>query len=123
MLYTAGRMLFMGGSMRKIFIFLTIGLLAASAIAVPPYSSDTGKITTLFTNTGGAVAIQLDGGFPHAVADGQCPAANVYAGFTTADPMIKSALLAAKATGTTITVIITGCANGGWFGLHDIYMQ
>jgi hypothetical protein len=105
----------------KLIVF---SFIAMPALAAPPYSADTGKITTLFATATGAMAIQLDGGYPHATADGQCPGAGNFSGFSTADPILKSALLAAKSAGTTVTIITVGCvAGGGWFGLSQVYVN
>ena len=110
--------------MRRYISFFVVVLFGGSVSAASPWSSDTGKIATLFTTTAGAMAITLDGGYPHAVSEGQCPAANGFAGFATADPSIKSALLAAKAAGSTVTIITVGCASGNaWFGLNQIYVN
>ena len=110
--------------MRRYISFFVVVLFGGSVSAAPPWSSDTGKIATLFTTTSGAMAITLDGGFPHAASEGQCPTANSFAGFATADPSIKSALLAAKAAGSSVTVITVGCASGGgWYGLAQVYVN
>lgn len=110
--------------MRRWMALSVAFLMCGSALAVPPWSSDTGKITTLFTTTAGTMAVMLDGGYPNALADGQCPVANGFAGFLTADPAIKSALLAAKASGSSITIITVGCAGGSsWYGLSQVYVH
>lgn len=109
---------------KKIIFAVTIFsvvFLESMAIAAP-YTQDTGKIKTLFVSAGGAIAITLDGGFPNARTGGQCAAANDFAGFATADPALKSALIAAKAAQQSITVTVAGC-SGGWFNIADIYIN
>lgn len=102
-------------------IFLVFGIESALAQSTP-YSQDRGKITTFYTGANGSIAITLDGGYPNAVAAGQCPTSNNFAGTVTGDKTLKAALMMAKATGATITVTIMGCeAGGSWYKVADIY--
>ena len=88
-----------------------------------PYTQDIGKIQKLFVSADGSVAFTLSSGFKNAIADNQCPAAKDYAGLlSTADPIIKSTILAAKAAQQTITVTIIGC-HVGWFKIADVYID
>ncbi len=87
-------------------------------------SSDTGVLTMFYVDASGSVAIQLDGGFPGAVAAGQCATYNGAAGNTTADPALKATLLTAKATGQTIQIITQGCdAGGAWLKVVAAYLR
>jgi len=100
-----------GGALMLFFSALSYG-----------YSSDTGKVTRVFVNPAGAIAVQIEGGFQHAVADEQCVSNNGWAGHGNADSVLKSAILAAKASGQSITVTTEGC-NGGWFKIKDLYIN
>lgn len=98
------------------------GCMNMQAIAAP-YTQDIGKIKTVFVSVGGDIAITLSGGFPNAVAGGQCTAARDYAGVTTAvDPAFKSTLLAAKAAQQTVRITVAGCV-GSWFKILDVYVE
>jgi hypothetical protein len=56
----------------------------------------------------------MDKAYVNAVASNQCPSNNGWAGHAEADPVLKSAILAAKASGIQVTVTIDGCL-GRWF--------
>ena len=86
------------------------------------YSQDTGKISRIFVNPAGAIAFKLEHGFPKAVETNQCSTNNGWVGLGSSDPVVKSAILAAKAAGDTVTATIDGC-EGTWFKLKDIYIN
>ena len=91
-----------------------------------PYTQDTGKIKTLFVSASGAVAITLDTGYPNAKSGGQCATAGDFAGVSSVDPVLKSALIAAKAAQQPITVTISGCepsSGNGWYKIGDVYIN
>jgi len=83
-------------------------------------ASDDGVISELFASSNGAIAIKLKGGFPN--SSDQCESFNGWAGNFDADPILKSALLAAKATGDTVTLSIAGC-EGDWIKVHAVYIK
>lgn len=100
---------------------LAFGVGSAQAQSAP-YAQDKGRIASLYTGANGSIAITLDGGYPNAVATGQCPTSNGFAGTVTGDKALKAALMMAKATGAAITVTTLGCETGGrWFKVADIY--
>lgn len=111
---------------KTIKIFVGVCVLCLSGFihsATPTLSQDIGKISTLYVSIDGDMAFILTGGFPNAIATGQCPGNNGHAGLlTTADPAFKSAILAAKAAQQTVRVTISGCL-GGWFKVMDIYVE
>jgi hypothetical protein len=105
---------------------LLLSIFGAVAANAAPYVQDTGKIKNLYVSAGGNVAIQLDNGFPNSANGGQCSTANIssFGGNVTADPVFKSALLAAKAAQQSITVTVQGCeASGAWFKIIDVYVN
>ena len=87
------------------------------------YSQDSGLITQIFATPEGAIALNLDNGFPNAKAAGQCAASDGYwAGIVTADPVFKATLLMAKSKGYRVVVTTLGC-EGGWFKIMDVYVK
>jgi len=106
---------------KSLTLLLTCATLSIAAHA--GYSQDSGRITQLFTNTDRAIGVTLDNGFPNAIAAKQCPTTDGnYAGFVTADPIFKAALLIAKSKGSTVTITTQGC-EGGWFKILDVYVK
>ncbi|OZG72361.1 hypothetical protein BTA51_16660 [Hahella sp. CCB-MM4] len=105
--------------MRKLFTLMLILFSPFSFSA-----SDTGIIAELYVDEGGSIAIKLDNGFPNATSDNTCSSNNGWAGNTTADPALKSALLAAKAAKSPVTVSMNGCdASGAWIKVHAVYVK
>lgn len=106
---------------KRLILLLNCATLSIAAHA--GYSQDSGRISQLWTNTDGAIAIMLDNGFPNAMAAKQCTTSDGnYAGIVTADPIFKAALLMAKSKGSTVTVTTQGC-EGGWFKILDVYVK
>ncbi len=83
-------------------------------------TSEAGIISELYVNDLGHIAVKLQGGFPN--AEKECPEHNGWAGNSSADPALKSALLAAKTTGATVSLSIYGC-DGGWLKVRGIYVR
>jgi hypothetical protein len=103
------------------YILLSMALLSGLTHAA---AGDTGVISELYVDNTGAVAIKLKEGFTNSVNGEECTTSNGWAGVTIDAPELKSALLAAKATNSTVTVIIDGCAaNGAWFKLRAAYVK
>ncbi|MCP5078168.1 MAG: hypothetical protein GY951_08960 [Psychromonas sp.] len=87
-------------------------------------SSDSGVIKQLYVSSSGNIAVKLINGFPNSVAASECSTYNGWAGSTTADPALKSVLLAAKATGSNVSLVISGCdANNSWLKVHAVYVK
>ena len=87
-------------------------------------TEDIGTVVELFTTPTGGIAIHLSNGFPNAVAAGECTTSNGWAGHLTADPVLKAALLSAKATGQTVRVAISGCeGSGAWWKIEAVYLE
>ncbi len=85
-------------------------------------ANDFGKISELYVNANtGTVAVKLDGGFPNSTQANECPNAE-WAGNSSADPVLKSTLLAAKASKQELKLSISGC-DGGWFKLIAVYVK
>jgi len=112
--------------MRKSLNFVAIFCaLAMSQIALPAsaWIQDTGVITEMYVSASGSVAVKLTGGFPNAVADGQCPSYNGWAGVaSTVDPNMKASLLMAKISESPVVLTISGC-QGAWMKIVDMYVK
>lgn len=87
------------------------------------YTQDTGKITRVYVNPTGSISIQLEGGFTKANEGNQCQSNNGWAGHKNADPVLKSAILAAKAANQSVTVTIEGCEGASWLKIKDMYIN
>lgn len=88
------------------------------------YSQDVGKIAELYVNDSGNIAVRLDGGFPNAIAAGQCSIGYGWAGRVAANSTLKAALLAAKSTGSSVTITTLGCETGSdWLKILDVYIK
>jgi hypothetical protein len=100
-----------------------LGLILVAVTSSVCATSDTGIITNIFVSASGSVAVKLDGGFPNSDNAGECPSYNGWAGVSAStDPAIKSAMLAAKVSGSNVALSITGC-NGGWLNVNAIYVN
>lgn len=108
----------------KRFVFLAALVApAANVFSAAAYTQDTGTISQVYVSAAGTLSVRLDGGFPNAVADGQCPGNNGWAGvLSTVDANIKSSLLMAKISGDRVVVTISGC-QGAWFKIVDVYVK
>ncbi|WP_330961515.1 hypothetical protein [Photobacterium sp. 53610] len=106
--------------MKKLSILLC-SLLSLNSFAAN-YSQDNDVISKVYVNPEGAIALQLQNGFPRAKGDNQCPKSNGWAGLRVADSAIQSAILAAKTASLRVTVTIEGC-EGNWFKVKDIYLE
>jgi hypothetical protein len=106
----------------KRLLALAVIVVPTLAVAAPSY--DYGTISQLYT--AGNLAVLLPTGYPNAAASSQCPTANGWAGVS-ADPAnatIKAVLMMAKATGSPVTIVIDGCAEGGaWYRIVNVYVQ
>lgn len=113
--------------MRKIKQLLQLGSLMVMASQCVAYSQDSGVIGKVYVSSIGGIAITLQGGFSNATAAQECPGNNGFAGMPAgsgADPLLKSAILAAKASGQNVTVTTEGCeAGGNWLKLTGIYLD
>jgi hypothetical protein len=103
---------------------VSVGLVLWASSAFAASCSDNGAITQLYTDNTNNLAVVLAGGFPNAVSTAQCATANGWAGVSS-DPSnanIKATLLAAKAAGNPVSIVINGCeAGGGWFRIVAVY--
>lgn len=103
-------------------VLLVTALMSVSATGHAA-SEDVGTIGDLYTNPAGAIAIRLSNGFQNAISAGECATSNGYAGLMAADPVIKAALLTAKAGGQSVRVIISGCeSSGAWWKISAVYI-
>ena len=100
------------------YILLALMFVTTIASAV----TDEGTISELYAANSGHVAIKLSDGFPDTRS--VCPNNNGWAGVTVDAPELKSALLAAKMSQSTVVVSISGCtANGAWMNIDSVYVK
>ena len=83
-----------------------------------------GKVIELYANETGSIAVRLNTHNEyHSSAKAACPSYNGWTGNINADPILKSALLAAKASQTTVRISVRGCdAGGAWAKAASVYM-
>jgi len=103
---------------------LVASLLAIPSIAMAAASEVSVTINKLFVDNTGNVAIQLTTPLQPAT-NAECPANNTFIGVVA--PVAKelvSALLAAKATQSKVTLALSGCSgNGAWVKLVAVYFE
>ena len=110
--------------MKKKLKYLLIYIMLFSMSSVEAASSDEGTISQMYVSASGNVAIQLTNGFSNSIANNECPGFNGWAGNTAADPMLKSALLAAKSSGSNVMLTISGCMAGTvWLKIIAAYIK
>ena len=109
---------------RSLFAFTTV-ISAAFAPTAFGSATDSGIVKAFFAGPSGMVAIQLDNGFPNAKAGGVCASSpGLWAGSTAADPILKSAMLAAKTSGAHVSVTLNGCDSSGlWHKVENIFIN
>jgi len=83
-------------------------------------TTDVGTVSQVYVSYAGHIAVKLNEGIPNITAAGECSGAT-WVGRYTADPVMKSVLIAAKASGAKVTVSASGC-EGGWAKLLGVYM-
>lgn len=101
--------------------FKIASLLMLIAVPVTTFAaSDAGKIVEVYAHPGGQMALRLDNGLPSSNAANNCGSVgNVWAGVAAADSSsIKSAILAAKVAGSTVTLVTLGTCVGGWIKIE-----
>jgi|GEM_PF-2982912 hypothetical protein len=109
--------------MKKLLCAVMLTLLSAHSFANANFSA-TGKIIELYASESGGIAIRLD---THKNYESQaktgCPNYNGWTGNINADPILKSALLAAKASKATVRISVRGCeAGGAWAKAVSVYI-
>lgn len=112
---------------KSVFVVMLSGFMI-SQDAYGAYSQDSGKITELYANDSGGIAIHLENGFPNALSSAQCPSVSSngswWAGNLTAKSSLKAALMTAKAIGSNVVITINGCeAGGAWLKILDVYIR
>ena len=98
-------------------------LLSAHSFAYANFEIS-GTVIELFANETGSIAVRLNTHNDyHGSAKAACPSYNGWVGNVNADPVLKSALLAAKAAQTPIRISVRGCeAGGAWAKAASVYM-
>ena len=77
-----------------------------------------GTIKESYVHESGVIAIKFNEGFT-SKAIAECTIYNGYAGSRTADPVLKSLLLAAYSSKAKVKVGISGC-DGEWLKIIDV---
>lgn len=104
--------------MNKFFLAF---VLCAINVNVYAQAISEGKIGQIYTNASGFLALRLDEPFSEASIQ-ECPDNNGYAGLqSTADPILKSTLLAAFTSQKKVKLVINGCA-GSWLNIVQVYV-
>ncbi|MEC4088705.1 MULTISPECIES: hypothetical protein [Pseudoalteromonas] len=99
---------------------LPIAALLFSGSALASFEMS-GKIIRLFVSETGSIAVRLDKNYNDS-AKQACPGFNGWAGNVSADPILKSTLLAAHASKTNVALSISGCTAGGaWVKVAAVY--
>mgnify|MGYP000610043642 CR=1 FL=1 len=105
---------------RALIILTSLATLSSQLFA----NQDSGTISSFYVHNNGSVAVKLSNGFPNSVFSEQCVGSNGYAGNTNPAPGIISTLLAAKASGKSVTLSISGCdADGSWLKINAVYLN
>lgn len=108
--------------MKYIILIFLIGL-SSQALAD---TEDSGKITNIYVTSTGLIAFKINGGrqgIPNAVNSYNCSTGGGWVGYdSSADPVVKSAILTAKASNMDVVVSIDGCHNG-WFKVRALQLN
>ncbi|HET9867140.1 MAG TPA: hypothetical protein VFQ06_07610 [Nitrospira sp.] len=105
--------------MKTFVALLTLASISTSALAA---STEEGRITTLYTDNAGNIAVQLDTGFPNSTTE--CITYNGWAGIVAANANVAAALVSAKANNSTVLITISRCTHGGsWLSITGVYVK
>jgi len=102
-------------------ILLLLMLVSNTAFSA---SSDTGIISELYIDDSKNMAIKFIDGFPTAIKNNECTTGYSWAGVTADVPEIKSSLLAAKLSGSKVTITMYDCTkNGAWLNIRAVIIK
>ena len=101
------------------YLLATVLLIMSSSVFA---GGERGIISELYADADGNIAVKFEGGFPNAEAANKCPNYTGWAGNRAVAPILKSTLLSAKASRSTITLAISGC-DGGWLKINAVYVK
>jgi hypothetical protein len=102
----------------KKLVFLLVILVSPHCFAA---GHAAGTLKELFVSDSGSIALKLNEGFDPALINSECPTYNGFAGHSSPDPALKSALLAAFAANQNVKLCISGC-NGSWLKVTCVYV-
>ncbi|MFT5594559.1 MAG: hypothetical protein ACI8SR_002950 [Oceanicoccus sp.] len=104
--------------MNKI-ILISMMFVSTASFAI----TDTGTISQLYVDASGEIAIKLKEGFSN--SSNLCANYSGWAGITIDSPELKSALLAAKVSQSTVDISITKCneTHGSWLNIDSVYIK
>jgi len=102
--------------------YLLVTALLTLSASCYGHTPDSGKISRVYVNPTGAIALQLDNGFPNANSNNECPSNNGWAGLAETDPVMKSAIIAAKTSGQSVLLNLEGCV-GRWLRIKEMYLN
>lgn len=103
--------------MRNLFAVMLL-VMSSSVFA----AGERGIISELYADADGNIAVKFENGFPNAEKENKCPNYKGWAGNRNVAPILKSTLLSAKASRSTITLAISGC-DGGWLKINAVYVK
>jgi hypothetical protein len=103
----------------RFIVFALLTLVANFSFAT---SYQSGVISVVYVDNLGHVGIQMQSGFDTATS-AECPGAS-FAGNQVSSKEMTAALLAAKTSKSSVTIVTSGCDTpGGWIKLFGLYMQ
>jgi hypothetical protein len=104
----------------KYFVFMLMFFISSSSFAT---AYQTGIISVVYVDNLGHVGIQLQQGFDSGT-NAECPGNGGFAGNQVSSKEMTSALLAAKTSRASVTIVTSGCDTpGGWIKLFGLYIQ
>ena len=104
--------------MKYLFAVLLLVMTSSAAFA----GGEEGVISELYADADGNIAVKFEGGFPTAEVANKCPNYKGWAGNRNVAPILKSTLLSAKSSGSTVILAISGC-DGGWLKINAVYVK
>ncbi|MDL5364066.1 hypothetical protein QSH18_00430 [Xanthomonas sp. NCPPB 2654] len=88
-------------------------------------ADDSGKIVEIYAHPDGQIALKLDNGLPNSNTTNNCGvSSNPWAGVaTTADPIVKAAILSAYTSKSNVTLVTMGKCVGTWIKIEAMHVR
>ena len=107
--------------MKTLVTLLAFASISSGAFAA---STEEGKITTLYADNSGSIALKLDTGFANSIAASECITYNGWAGIVSANANVVAALVSAKANQSTVFLTLRRCtSNGSSLSITGVYVK
>jgi|GEM_PF-1600255 len=106
------------------FKLMFLGVMAL--LSSPVFAAgEVGKVVEIYTHPNGSVALRLDGGLPNSNAVNNCGTVeNEWAGVdASAAASLKAAILLAKVTGSTVSLVTFGACVGNWIKIEAFHVR